>query len=170
MNGKKENIVRAVLIACFVIVMLVLFGKPLLSGKPLLAPDTSLASLPFYHHEGWRMLEGTWCPTGLGYPQPPGNVSSYYAGFVFFTPEKYALYDYMANGVLLYIAAMVLLLALGISTRVALIGALAMALSGHSFTLISAGHMGKSSMMPSAVFALAFLRLRSLRAWETRRM
>jgi len=140
----------------FVLLLVVLFGGVILSGDALRAPDAPIEGMPKLADAG-RHLIGQWRSDFLGEPEPsfaptPGLLLLSGLG-----PRACQIGIFMFDVIFLYAAAFYLLRGKKFSRIVSAIGALAMAFSGHSFTLISAGHMGKFNMLPFAVLTFAFL-------------
>ena len=153
-----------------VVAVLVLFGRVMFSSSEFLeAPDCPPHGMPARMIDGkpaiakplsfTSIFVGKWRHSNmLGEPEGalnplPGNVIL----FPLLDRRACQVWSYVVDLFLLYLATLYLLGGKGVSRFAALAGALAMALSTHTFTLVSAGHLSKTGMMPFAVFTLAFL-------------
>lgn len=140
----------------FVLLLLLLFGGVLFSGDALRAPDAPIEGMPKLS-DAFQNLVGKWRFDFLGEPEPPFAPTPGLLLLSGLGPRYCQIGIFIFDVVFLYAAAYYLLRGRRLAPSVCAIGALAMAFSGHSFTLISAGHMGKFNMMPWAVLTFAFL-------------
>lgn len=141
------------------VAILALFHEPLTSPFALSAPDAPISALSNDAKDFPSSSAGGWSTGNLGTVVPPMNIMPRRFLQLVMPAIDYVLWGYIADMILLGISMLVLLKAMKISTPVACIGAIAMALSCHTTSLISAGHMSKNGMMPFAVLTLAFLHL-----------
>jgi hypothetical protein len=146
-------------VALFAVALVIVFAKPLLSNNMLSAPDAPLRQFSFGHADLPALTAGGWICDGIGDSMSPYNISPNYILMFLLQPEHAVLWLYIVNAMLLFLAAFCFLSVLGLSKVSSLVGAIAMAFSTHTFTLVSAGHMSKNGMMPFAVLSFAALRL-----------
>jgi hypothetical protein len=159
MSASRGKLVLTAVVALFLCALVILFSKPIFSGKALSAPDAPLSEIAFAQRDFPALAAGGWQTGQLGASYPLSNLTPRRLLLPVLTPEHYLLWGYVADNVQLYLATLLLLRILGVSWVTSLIGALAMAFSTHTFTLISAGHTSKSGMMPFAVLTFASLHL-----------
>lgn len=154
-NSKTATIL---LILIFILTLITVFFDPLVSGKSLVAPDLALSSVINDQNNFPAFIGGGWMPMELGRPALPlAPTPSRLLLVKLLPPDTYRYAAFMLNTILLFLAATYLLHGKGLLWTSTLIGALAMAFSGQSFTIIAAGHLGKFGMMPCAVFMLGLL-------------
>lgn len=139
-------------IGFFVIAIVAVFAKVLFSQDVLLAPDVPLADAAFLKANYWSMIGGSWRE---GSVFPPMNIIPQNLLLAAVSAEGYAMWSYVVDAVLIFLATFCLLRVKSISIGVAAVGALAMAFSSHTFTLISAGHLTKTNMVPYAIISFA---------------
>lgn len=153
---------KSILIFIFVLGMAVLFLPAIMSGNYLDAPDCGdVRGFQYTHLEGFALLAGGYNPNtdGGGSESPPLPLSPTFSMIFMFPPRIAILWGYILNVVLLYLATLWLLRTFELSWEVCLIGAMAMAFSTHTLTLISAGHLTKNGMMPFAVGMFAAINM-----------
>lgn len=144
--------------ALLAVVLLILFYEPLFSGRYLWGPDNSAFEKIRFRSMLPAGFSGFWLPASML------GRGSYFQSFVphgwlllLLPGEVFHVWSYIIDVIALVLAGLYLLRALGLGWRSACVGALALGLSAHSFTIISAGHLGKFGMMPFAVLMLAFI-------------
>ncbi|MEI6218700.1 MAG: hypothetical protein WCP86_07350, partial [bacterium] len=146
------------LILAAILTLLAMYFSPLFSGKSLVAPDFSLSSVVFEQKNFPSFIGGGWDPLEMGRPSLLlAPTAPRLLLLEWMSPDTYRYAAFMLNTILLFLAAAYLLRGKGLLWTSTLIGALAMAFSGQSFTIISAGHLGKFCMMPCAVLMLALI-------------
>jgi hypothetical protein len=137
---------------------LYIFGEPLFTSATFFPPADGS---PFFSHGyQWRSLQALWgqwldYALGRGYggsPLVPTTVLS-----ILLPPLTFHLFRYMFDTVLLGLATAFFLRGRGFRGVSQWLPAVGMALSGYTFTLISAGHAGYFDMAPFAIFAFACL-------------
>jgi len=136
-----------------VLAVVAAFLPALFSGKTLFPPaDGRPNYVPDHQRQVWESFSGQWSESVLGRPQGASPV--YPARFlaVLLPPLVYHLLGYILDVVLLGLAGLYYL-----RGGAAVSGAMALALMGYSFTLVSAGHRGVFDMMPCGVFILGLL-------------
>lgn len=146
------------LVMATVLVFLAIFLKSLSPDKLLWTPDSPLHSLTAWKSSLPAGFLGRWVPTGFlgttgqGYPVLPNGIA------LLLLPESVCLAGtYIFDVVLLLCAGLYFFHTRGVSAMPGFLGALALAFSGYSFTLISAGHISNFAMMPFAILTLAFI-------------
>lgn len=150
--------IPALLILVFILTLVTVFFAPMFSGKSLIAPDFSHAGAQFDKDNFPAFAGGGWLEQELGQstlpllPTPARLIL-----LKLLPPDTYRYASFMLYTVLLFLASAYWLRGKGLLWTATLIGSLAMAFSGQSFTIISAGHLGKFSMMPCAVLLLGLL-------------
>lgn len=154
MNKKKINLI---IIAILVVAIASVFVPVLLSDKSLWGPDDMAhASVVRKLHLPTSMY-GLWLNSLCGIRSVPYGLVPGGMLLLFLPPLLAHVFAYIFDVILLIFAMFFLLRGFKIKGPPLYIAALAMGLSFHSFTIISAGHLGKFHMMPMAVFMLAFL-------------
>ncbi len=124
--------------------------------RSLLFPPADGA--PFYqktHQEdAWRRLVGAWSTEllGAGFKGDPLRPETPWA--VILPPLVFHVFRYVWDTWLLWLAGVYLVRSMGLPFPTAMLSSLALAFSGYTFTLISAGHAWYFDTMPLAVFAL----------------
>ena len=141
-------------IVCSIVMLLVLFHRQLFLGELLSSPDSSLAGMSATKADYPGGIAGGW--NDGGQTGPLSMIPQHLLALVL-PADKLAVGWYIADAILMFLATLLLLKAKRISTPVAMIGSLAMAFSTHTFTLVSAGHLSKTNMMPFAILAFALL-------------
>lgn len=137
--------------------LLIVFGSPLFSGQSLWGPDNPPVGPVVQRAQLPGGFMGRWSSDVVGAPSSPFPLLPARALLLVLPPLVYHVASYMANVLLLAAAGFLLLRGQGIRRFAAGTGALFLAFSFQSFTIIAAGHLGKFDMMPMAVFMLASL-------------
>jgi len=144
-------------ILALLLVTSVALGPALFSSECLQTGDGRLSSLARVK-EGYPASHGgSWHPGALGQASVPTPISPRRAALLILPPKNYKKAAYLIDLTLLGLAMYFWLRSKRHSEGVALCAAVALAMQGHSFTIINAGHMGKYGMFPFLVGTLALL-------------
>jgi hypothetical protein len=144
-------------VAALGLVLAVLFLPVLVSGHALQAADCAAHGMVIEKSFLPGNIAGSWGPQWLGRRGGVLNPLPRRLLLLVLSADAYQVLAFVADTALLFAAALYLLRGLNLSRRTAGIAALALAFSGHSFTLIAAGHLSKFGMMPFAVLTFACL-------------
>src|SRR3989339_986277 len=154
-DQKRNKILLILLFSVFFMSLIVLFGKVVLSGKTVLASDAGVFSFQLEHKIFPSSIAGGWEPFDLGKLWPPENILPRRFLSPLLEPANFILWSYILDTVSIFFATFILLRTLQLSVLASIIGAMSMALSTHTLTLISAGHLSKTGMMPFAILTFA---------------
>ncbi|MFP6906402.1 MAG: YfhO family protein [Verrucomicrobiota bacterium] len=153
MNFSKQAIGQTL---CYIIVLLVIFAKPIFGPETLYSLDSPPYYRDGYSGQMWQAYQGYWNDAGLGAPSHT-FFHPHRLLLLVMPPTFYHNFVYLFDTALLALALVFFLRGRGITGWAALAGALGLSFSGYTFTLISAGHRVTFDMMPYAVFMLGFI-------------
>jgi hypothetical protein len=143
------------LLAAFGLVLF-FFRQPLFTpGAFLWGPDSGSTAFDPLRRAGWMSFLGTWVEDGLGNAAVGYQLNPY--SLLSFLPPAASTqaWVYVAAVFGAVVAGLYFLAGRGVRGWPAYTGALALAFSPHTFTIISAGHMGKTEAWPFVILLLA---------------
>ncbi|MBN2302258.1 MAG: YfhO family protein [Lentisphaerae bacterium] len=134
--------------------VLILFGHGLMTDRYLVGGDLSIHGAAIEQDKLPDGFIGSWTRHLWGVPVMPYNPLPRRFLLMLTPPATYVTVAYMLDIVLSFVAMFFFLQTKCSRKMPAITGALAMALSSHTITLVSAGHLSKLGMMPFAIFSL----------------
>lgn len=154
--GRRSWFVLCGAVCVVLVALFALLASAICQERSLLSPDNPAFLGSVIKKQLFCLLRGEWATPLLGMPQQPIPLSP--DRILLWLPvELYHPLSYAINVLFTFAATAYLLRVLRLGWPAAVLGGLAMSLSGHYFTLIAAGHISKFRMVPFAVLLFAFV-------------
>lgn len=148
---------RGILVATLLVVLLVLFWEPFFGSGYLWGPDNLPHGVVMQKPTLPSSFMGRWTNEMLGSGSSPSQFVPSRMFLMVLPPLFFHAFAYAFDVFLLGLVGWYFFRGRGVRNESACIAAIALAFTAHSFTIISAGHMGKFDLMPMAVLMLAAL-------------